>query len=113
MNPTINFVLHEALPRSQVIGRNCGSDDLPLGTVFTALCRRDYPETDPSDPLITPDPVFVCALSLRVDAIEMFHRSFDFVGRNYGALLSLSGSGFATMAGLLSSAPKRVQYSLS
>ena len=110
--PKIDFVLHETLPGGFVIGRNCRAD-LPLGTLFTGLYRRDYPADIPIAELEeSPDLAFVCDVFLDLDSIEMFNRPFDLVASGFSALLQLSGTGFDTVAASVSTATKHTTFSL-
>ena len=111
MTPTIDFQLVEALPDGRVTGRNCGAD-APVGTVFTSLCRRDFRSSDPSQDIVSPELVFVCDLSLRLDGVEMYQRQIGFVGSGHTARLSLSGSGFPIVAEVVSAAPEHTYFSL-
>jgi hypothetical protein len=111
MNPKIDFQLHEALPDHRVTGRNCGAD-APVGTIFTALCRRDFPPIAPGEAIITPEAAFVSEVSLRLDSVEFYRRSIDHVHSGHTAMLTLSGAGFDTLTEALSSAPDRTYYSL-
>lgn len=111
MNSKIEFQLIEALPDGRFIGRNCGAD-APVGTVFSYLYRRDFPVCEPGEEIVTPDPVFVCEVSLRLDAVEMYRRQMGAEYRGHVAMLSFSGSGFAAVAQFVSSASKNTYYSL-
>jgi hypothetical protein len=111
MNPKIDFQIVEALPDGRVTGRNCGTD-APVGTVFSGLYRRDFPVHGTGNEIISPDLVFVCEVSLRLDAVEIYQRQMDFVASGYTAMLSLSGSGFTSVHGFLSTAAQHTYYSL-
>lgn len=111
MKPQIDFLLHELLSNGRVTGRNCGAD-LQLGTLFTGLYRRDYPVIQSSEEILVTEPVFVCSVSLRLDEIEMYRRSMDSLASGLTGALGLSGSGFASVSELLSTAPDRTFYSL-
>lgn len=109
--PKIDFQLHEALSDSRVTGRNCGVD-VPVGTVFTALCRRDFPITAPGDTVISPEAAFVSGISLRLDSVEWYRHSINHITAGHTAMLTLSGTGFDTVTEALSTAPERTYYSL-
>jgi len=111
MKPTIDFLLHESFPDGRVTGRNC-LGDVQLGAIFTGLYRRDFPATEPGESIVSPEPMFVCELALRLDAIEMYGRSMDFVAHGYTAMLSLSGSGFSKLSDFLSGAQERTYFSI-
>jgi len=111
MNPKIDFQLVEVLADGRVTGRNCGAD-APVGTIFSSLCRRDFPPFKPGESIADPDLVFVREVSLRLDAVEMYQRQMDFVGSGHTAALSLSGSDLAAVAEFVSTAPQRTYYSL-
>jgi hypothetical protein len=111
MNPKFDFQLVEALPDGRVTGRNCGAD-APVGTIFSSLRRRDFPPSKPGEDIASPDLVFVCEVSLRLDAVEIYQRQMDLVASGYTAMLSLSGSGFATVAEFVSTASQHTYYSL-
>ena len=111
MNTKIDFQLYEALLNHRVTGRNCGAD-APVGTVFTALCRRDFPVTAPGEAVITPEAAFVSEISLRLDAVEWYGRSIDHIPSGHTAMLALSGVGFDAVLDALSTASERTYYSL-
>ncbi|HXI71907.1 MAG TPA: hypothetical protein VNN22_16245 [Verrucomicrobiae bacterium] len=107
----IDFQLHETMPGYRVTGRNCGAD-VPVGTVFTVLCRRDFPGTAPGEATISPEAAFVSDISLRLEAVEFYRRSVDHIPSGHTAMLTLSGAGFDTITEVLSTAPERTYYSL-
>jgi hypothetical protein len=111
MNPKIDFQIHEALPGLRVTGRNCGADT-PVGTVFTALCRRDFPVTAPGEAVVDPGLAFVSDISLRLDAVEFYRRSIDLIPSGHTAMLTLLGVGFDTVTAALASAQDRTYFSL-
>ena len=111
MKPAIDFQFYEVLPGSRVTGRCCGAD-VTLGTVFTGLYRRDFPDLPPGEPVLSQNPVFVCGLSLQVIGIEMWRRPMQFVSGGCTALLALSGEGLDVASQWLSAAPTRTYYSL-
>jgi len=111
MKPKIDFQLGEVLAHGRVTGRNCGVD-VPVGTLFSSLRRRDFPARKPGENTVSPDLVFVCEVALTLDAVEMYQRQADSVPRGYTAILSLSGSGFVTVKELVSTASQRACYSL-
>jgi hypothetical protein len=111
MDAKIDFQLVEVLPDGRVSGRNCRAD-IPLGTEFTLLYRRDFPMTKPGEAIFSPEPVFVCELSLRLDAIEMYGRHMDSIAHGYTALLTLSGTSLASLSKLLSAKADHTYYSL-
>jgi len=111
MNRNIDFQLHKALPGLRVTGRNCGAD-APVGTVFTALCRREFPVTSPGTEIVDPGLEFVSDISLRLDAVDFYRRSIDLIPSGQTAQLTLSGVGFDTVAAALASAPDRTYFSL-
>ncbi len=111
MSPKIDFQLVEVLSDGRVTGRNCGAD-APVGTIFSSLRRRDFPPFKLGENIASPDLVFVCEVSLRLDAVEMYQRQMDFVGSGHTAALSLSGSDLAAVAEFVSVAPPRTYYSL-
>jgi hypothetical protein len=111
MTPKIDFQLVEVFPDGRVTGRNCGADT-PAGTVFSGLYRRDFPVREPDEEIVSPDLVFVCEVSLRLEAIEMYQRPMDSVASGHTAMLSLSGDEFPTVAQYVSTASERTYYSL-
>ena len=111
MNAKIDFQLYEALPGLRVTGRNCGAD-VPVGTVFTALCRRDFLVTAPGETDVSPELALVSDIYLCLDAVEVYRRSIDLLPSGHTAMLTLSGNGFDIVAAALSSAPDRTYFSL-
>jgi hypothetical protein len=107
----IDFQLHGAFLDHRVTGRNCGTD-APVGTVFTALCRRDFAVTAPGDAIITPEAAFISDISLRLEAVEWYRRSIDRIPSGHTAMLTLSGVGFDIVTEALATAPERTYYSL-
>jgi hypothetical protein len=110
MKPRIDFQICEVLPGGQVTGRNCGSD-VPVGQIFTALYFRDFPASI-GEEHATPSPEFGSEICLRLESIELYRRHVNLLAKGYTALFSLSGSGFETLAQLVSTAPDRRYYSL-
>jgi hypothetical protein len=111
LQPRIDFQIAEILPNGRVTGRNCGAD-IPVGTVFSRLYRRDFPAREPGEEIESPDLVLVNEIHLQLDSIEMFRRNLDIVGSGCTAALSLSGPSLPILSDLLSEAPKRTYYSL-
>lgn len=111
MNPKIDFQLHEAFEDFRVSGRNCRAD-ARVGTVFTALCRRDFAPPAPDEEIGSPEAAFVSDISLRLDAVEWYGRSIDHVPSGHTAMLSLSGDGFEAISNALTTAPQHTSYSL-
>lgn len=92
-------------------GRNCGVD-IPIGTVFTALCRRDFPVVAPGEAIVTPEAILVSRISLRLDAVEWYRRSIDAVPQGHTAMLTFSGDDFGVVVAALSAVPKNTYFSL-
>jgi len=111
MKPKFDFQLAEAFPDGRVTGRNCGAD-VPVGTVFSGFYRRDFPVCAPGEEMISPPLVFVCEVSLRLEAVQMYQRNIDFVGSGHTAMLTLSGDGYPIVAEHVSTAPTHTYYSL-
>lgn len=111
MDPRIYFQLAEVFPFGRVTGRNCGAD-LPLGIIFTGLYRQEFRAFQPGEEITSLEPELVCRVSLRLDAIEMYHRRMDDVPAGHTAALSLSGNGLAAVTRLVSGPPERTRYVL-
>jgi hypothetical protein len=111
MTPTIDFQVAEVVSDGRVTGRNCGADIL-VGTVFSSLCRREFPVLEPGEDIVSPELVYVCDVSLRLDGVVMYRHLMDSLDSGHTAMLSLSGSGFAAVSSFVSSASKHTYYSL-
>jgi len=111
MTAKIDFVVSEVVRDGFVIGRN-GEGEIRLGTTFMALHRRVFPSRLPGEGIVSPEPEFVCQVCLRVDSIELYRRSMDFLSPGCTALLGLSGTGLNELSPLLETAQPGTYYSL-
>ena len=107
----LDFQMVEFRPDGSVAGRNCGGT-LSIGTIFTAVGRRVFPVLKPEDDISDPGLEFVCAISLRLDSIEMYRRQFDFLSPGMTGWLGLSGTGFSTVQEMLARSEPHTYYSL-
>jgi hypothetical protein len=112
MKTEIDFMLAQVLPEGFVTGRNCGNDLLPIGTQFTAVVRRVFPIWIPGTDYPIPEPERVGDVSLRLDKIEWYGRSVEFLDPSHTAKLNLSGEGLPLLVELLAGADQHTHYSI-
>jgi hypothetical protein len=111
MNLEIDFQLIEVRADGCAAGRNCGAD-APVGTIFSSLRRRDFPPSRRGDAILSPDLVFVCEVSLRLESVEMYQRQMSFVPSGCTAMLRVSGSGLESVLEFVSAALPHTLFSL-